>query len=76
MLNLSRRCMGTNGENQSTPKQSQKIRSSLDQTYSYLGGNALGRDKKGRAVKDDAEIQQHTSGEEYSPYVVYEFQID
>ena len=67
---------------QTNPKLSKKIRNSLDQTYSYLGGNAFGRDKKGRVTKDDsstsADMQAagHTGdGGDYSAYVCYEFEI-
>ncbi|MCJ1227799.1 Vacuolar ATP synthase subunit C [Toensbergia leucococca] len=65
-----------------TPKLAKKARYSLDTSYSYLGGNAFGRDKKGRVTKDDsstsADMQAagHTGdGGEYSAYVCYEFEI-
>ncbi|KAL8684671.1 MAG: hypothetical protein Q9218_008195, partial [Villophora microphyllina] len=63
-----------------TPKLLKKARSSLDTSYSYLAGNAFGRDKKGRPTKDDsamsADMQAagHT-GDEYAAYVCYEFEI-
>ena len=67
---------------QTTLKLSKKVRSSLDQSYSYLAGNAFGRDKKGRITKDDsstsADMQAagHTGdGGDYSAYVCYEFEI-
>lgn len=67
---------------QTTPKLIKKARGSLDASYSYLGGNAVGRDKKGRVTKDDnstsAEMQAagHIGdGQEYSAYVCYEFEI-
>ncbi|MCJ1251666.1 Vacuolar ATP synthase subunit C [Trapelia coarctata] len=67
----------------STPKLAKKARNSLDQQYSYLGGNAFGRDKKGRITKDDsatsADMQAagHVGdGGEYSLYVCYEFEIN
>ncbi|MCJ1338169.1 Vacuolar ATP synthase subunit C [Bachmanniomyces sp. S44760] len=63
-------------------KLAKKARSSLDISYSYLGGNAFGRDKKGRITKDDsstsADMQAagHTGdGGEYSAYVCYEFEV-
>ncbi|KAL9127486.1 MAG: hypothetical protein Q9217_003642 [Psora testacea] len=66
----------------STPKLVKKARASLDVSYSYLGGNAFGRDKKGRVKKDDsstsAEMQaagQLGDGGDYSAYVCYEFEI-
>jgi len=68
---------------QSTPKLAKKARNFLDQQYSYLGGNAFGRDKKGRITKDDsatsADMQAagHVGdGGEYSAYVCYEFEIN
>lgn len=60
-----------------------KARSNLDSSYSYLGGNALTRDKKGKATKDDANmssdmaaagVRQDGDGQ-YSAYVCYEFEI-
>ena len=54
----------------------------MDARFSYLGGNAFGRDKKGRVTKDDsamsADMQAagHTGdGGDYSPYVCYEFEV-
>ncbi|KAI9827549.1 MAG: Vacuolar ATP synthase subunit C [Thelocarpon impressellum] len=70
---------------QTTPKLAKKARYSLDSAYSYLGGNAFGRDKKGRVTKDDSAMSNdlmaagHAGGEgagDYSAYVCYEFQID
>ena len=67
---------------QTTPKLAKKARSSLDKSYSYLGGNAFGRDKKGRVTKDDSAMSADMQaaghmgdGGEYSPYVCYEFEI-
>lgn len=47
----------------------------------YLGGNAVSRDSKGRATKDDSamssEMQAAGHGDsEYTPYVYYEFDIE
>lgn len=68
---------------QTTPKLMKRVRTSLDSSYSYLAGNAFGRDKKGRVTKDDsamsADMQAagHTSDNgEYSAYVCYEFEIN
>ena len=70
-------CLDTDQE-QTTPKLAKKVRDTLDQSYSYLAGNALSRDKKGKTIKDDpSEMQgagQATEGD-YSPYVYYEFEI-
>ncbi|PGH12183.1 hypothetical protein AJ80_06803 [Polytolypa hystricis UAMH7299] len=61
-----------------TDKQAKRIKQNLDSSYSYLGGNAFTRDKKGRVRKDDpAELQNVSgtaeSGAEYTAYVYYEF---
>ena len=66
---------------QTSPKLVKKARGSLDASYSYLGGNAFGRDKKGRVTKDDtstsADLQAAGhAGEDYSAYVCYEFEIE
>ena len=56
-----------------------KVRASFDESYAYLAGNALGRDKKGKAIKDDSADMQVAgqAGEaEYSAYVCYDFEID
>ncbi|EKG19325.1 ATPase V1 complex subunit C [Macrophomina phaseolina MS6] len=65
---------------QTTEKLAKKAKSNLDANYSYLGGNAFGRDKQGRVKKDDsavnAELQAAGHGDsEYTPYVYYEFEI-
>ncbi|MCJ1314262.1 Vacuolar ATP synthase subunit C [Agyrium rufum] len=63
-----------------TPKLSKKARASLDTKFSYLAGNALGRDKKGRPTKDSgADMQaagQMGEGSDYTAYVCYEFEIN
>ncbi|KAK0729432.1 hypothetical protein B0T21DRAFT_292405 [Apiosordaria backusii] len=66
-----------------TPKQAKKVKTSLDSAYSYLGGNAFGRDKHGRVTKDDASLTSEMAaaglsvgeGNEYTPYVYYEFNL-
>lgn len=69
-------------DGQTTPKLAKRARTSLDASYSYLAGNAFGRDKKGRVTKDDsstsAEMQaagHMGDGDDYSAYVCYEFEI-
>jgi len=66
------------------PKLAKKARANLDSAYSYLGGNAFGRDKKGKVTKDDsalssemaaAGVGSHGDGE-YTAYVYYEFEIN
>lgn len=65
---------------QTTPKYVKKAKASLDTRYSYLAGNALGRDKKGRVTQDDSTMQSDMqaaghAGEDYTAYVYYEFEI-
>lgn len=70
---------------QTTPKLAKKAKANLDSTYSYLGGNAFGRDKKGKITKDDSALSsemnaagvgaQSGEGNEYTAYVYYEFEI-
>ncbi|KAH7388656.1 vacuolar ATP synthase subunit C [Pyrenochaeta sp. MPI-SDFR-AT-0127] len=66
---------------QTDPKSAKKAKTNLDSAYSYLGGNAFGRDSKGRIKKDDTaistEMQQagHTGDQEYTAYVYYEFEV-
>ena len=62
------------------PKLVKKAKGSLDASYAYLAGNALGRDKKGRITKDDSATSADMQaaghmGDEYSAYVCYEFEI-
>jgi V-type H+-transporting ATPase subunit C len=62
-----------------------KAKANLDSTYSYLGGNAFGRDKKGKITKDDSALSSEMNaagvgahsgeGNEYTAYVYYEFEI-
>ncbi|KAF1357060.1 hypothetical protein BDV97DRAFT_307631 [Delphinella strobiligena] len=63
------------------PKRGKKAKANLDAAYSHLGGNAFGKDKKGRVTKDDSamstEIQSigGSNAENYNAYVFYEFEI-
>lgn len=67
------------------PKVAKKAKASLDAVYSYLGGNAFGRDKKGNITKDDAGLSSEMTaagvgshggeGNVYTAYVFYEFEI-
>jgi len=60
-----------------------KVKTALDSAYAYLGGNAFGRDKKGRITKDDAALSSDMAaaglgggdGHEYTGYVYYEFEL-
>ncbi|KAB8220257.1 hypothetical protein BDV33DRAFT_98475 [Aspergillus novoparasiticus] len=56
-------------------KQADKAKHNLDEKYSYLAGNAFGRDKKGRVKKDDPS-EVHEGGGEYTAYVYYEFELN
>lgn len=59
------------------------MKASLDSAYSYLGGNAFGRDKRGRVAKDDASVTSEMAaagfgggeGSEYTAYVYYEIDL-
>ncbi|KAI9722339.1 MAG: hypothetical protein M1812_001811 [Candelaria pacifica] len=65
-----------------TPKLAKKAKNALDSTYSYLGGNAFGRDKKGRVTKDNAAVSSDMQAaghggddSQYTAYVYYEFEV-
>ncbi|KAJ9157691.1 V-type proton ATPase subunit C [Pleurostoma richardsiae] len=66
-----------------TPKLGKKVKAALDSEYSYLGGNAFGRDKKGKITKDDAALSSEMAaagvgfgeGNEYTAYVYYDFEF-
>ncbi|KAH8735422.1 V-ATPase subunit C [Ilyonectria robusta] len=66
-----------------TSKLSPKVKTALDSNYSYLGGNAFGRDKRGKITKDDAELSSEMAaaglgtgeGHEYTAYVYYEVEF-
>ena len=69
---------------QTNSKSAKKVKTSLDSSYSYLGGNAFGRDKRGRITKDDASLTSEMAaaglghggdGNEYTAYVYYEFEL-
>ncbi|KAF3917086.1 hypothetical protein ABW20_dc0102700 [Dactylellina cionopaga] len=57
-----------------------KVKETLETQYAHLGGNAYGRDKKGKIVrKDDANVAELAagmgSGSEYTPFVEYLFEV-
>ncbi|KAJ2892420.1 putative vacuolar atp synthase subunit c 1 protein [Zalerion maritima] len=64
-----------------SPSNSKNVKTALDSAYSYLGGNAFGRDKHGRITKDDAALTSEMAAvglggdDEYSPYVYYELEF-
>jgi V-type H+-transporting ATPase subunit C len=68
-----------------SPKVAVKVKKSLDSAYSYLGGNAFGRDKKGNITKDNSALSSEMSaagvgahggeGNVYTAYVYYDFDI-
>ena len=65
----------TGGEQTTSSKQATKVKKQLDGAYSYLGGNAFGRDKKGN-IKNDVPGDMITGdAAEYQAYVYYEFEI-
>ncbi|KAL2858315.1 hypothetical protein BJX68DRAFT_228405 [Aspergillus pseudodeflectus] len=59
-------------------KQADKAKRNLDEKYSYLAGNAFGRDKKGRVKKDDPNELHAVEGAaaEYTAYVSYDFEFN
>jgi V-type H+-transporting ATPase subunit C len=68
---------------QTTSKQSKKARTGLDANFAYLAGNAFGKDKKGRPLKDDSSISadmqaagQAGESAEYSAYVCYGLELE
>ncbi|KAF5585139.1 v-type H+-transporting ATPase subunit C [Fusarium pseudocircinatum] len=66
-----------------TSKLAPKVKAALDSNYSFLGGNAFGRDKRGEITKDDAALSsemaaagfQTGEGHEYTAYVYYEIEF-
>lgn len=68
---------------QTNSKQAKKVKTALDSAYSHLGGNAFGRDKRGRITKDDASLTTEIAaagfstgeGNEYTAYVYYELEF-
>lgn len=60
-----------------TTKQADRAKKNLEDKYSYLAGNAFGRDKKGRVKRDDPNEMHGAEGNaEYTPYVFYEFEFN
>ncbi|RKF65861.1 V-type proton ATPase subunit C [Golovinomyces cichoracearum] len=66
------------------PKSAKKAKTALDSAFSYLGGNAFLRDKKGKVTKDDSALSSEIAaagvsnlgeGDEYTAYVYYNFEI-
>ncbi|KAH1324717.1 hypothetical protein KXX58_000582 [Aspergillus fumigatus] len=60
-------------------KYADRAKRNLDEKYSYLAGNAFGRDKKGRVKRDDPHEMQagaEGGGAEYTAYVYYEFEFN
>lgn len=64
-----------------TPKVSKKMKTALDSSFSYLGGNAIRRDKRGNVADDTALASEiaaaglgSTAGE-YTAYVYYELEV-
>lgn len=70
---------GNEFEQAPSPKQADKAKHNLDEKYSYLAGNAFGRDKKGRVKKDDPSEMAaggEGGGAEYTAYVYYDFEFN
>lgn len=75
------RSAASNHEHQTTSKSLKKVKTALDSNYSYLGGNAVSRDKKGNVAEDAAMAAEMaaaglgSSASDYSAYVYYEIEI-
>lgn len=75
--------MLTGVSQQTTTKLAPKVKAALNKNYSYLGGNAFGRDKRGKITKDDAQLSSDMAaaglatgeGHEYSAFVYYELEL-
>lgn len=66
---------------QTDSKREKKVKQGLDENYSYLAGNAFGRDKKGRVKKDEGMVSADLlagagDAAEYSAYVCYDIDVD
>ncbi|RDW76460.1 H(+)-transporting V1 sector ATPase subunit C [Aspergillus mulundensis] len=59
-------------------KHADKAKKNLDDKYSYLAGNAFGRDKKGRVKKEDPNEMHGVEGggADYTAYVYYDFEFN
>ncbi|RVX73133.1 hypothetical protein B0A52_02260 [Exophiala mesophila] len=62
-------------------KREKKALQGLDSEYSYLAGNAFGKDKKGRPKKDEGSgggdvVGAAAEQADYSPYVLYSIDVN
>lgn len=58
-------------------KYAKKVKSNLEEEFGYLGGNAFGRDKKGKIKDDVADVTAGVHGlqVDYSPFCYFEFEV-
>ena len=66
---------------QTDRKRESKARKGLDASFSYLAGNAFGRDKKGRVKKDEGMsgndmVAGAESGGDYSAFVCFDIDVE
>jgi V-type H+-transporting ATPase subunit C len=74
---------------QTDRKRSEKARKGMDSSFSYLAGNAFGRDSKGRVKKDEgmggsgADLVAGAGGDaggasggDYAAFVCFEIDVD
>ena len=65
---------------QTDTKREKKVTQALDTEFSYLAGNAFGKDKKGRPKKDDASgadaVGAAAEQGDYSPHVLYSIDVE
>ncbi|KZZ97984.1 vacuolar ATP synthase subunit C 1 [Ascosphaera apis ARSEF 7405] len=54
-------------------KAAPRVEKILNDEYSYLGGNAFSRDKKGRVKKDEGSDLPGNEAQDFTPFVYYEF---
>lgn len=70
----------TNIAFQTDSKREKRVRQGLDADYSYLAGNAFGKDSKGRPKKDEGVSQSDMAAggdqADYSPYVCYDIAVE
>lgn len=58
---------------QTNNKAAPRVEKILNDEYSYLGGNAFSRDKKGRVKKDEGSDLPGNEAQDFTPFVYYEF---
>lgn len=54
-----------------------KAKAALTQKYGYLAGNAFSKDKKGKVVQEDQNLQEYSAivDMEYEAFVIYDMVV-